>query len=285
MRTIKQIVDKFKNDRRIRGYRRNKILLVSDDCIINDSEIVLIGSSRLRIGKGCRILGSRIELKNAEMVLGAACTISEASFRCGSRSIKNCEISVEANTTLERYEFLIDGTLHIGEKSRFSGDDKSKLVVRRDGSLSFGQEAMVTGTEVIVLDKATLNIGNWFGIGPGSELRAASNIDIGDFVLISYGVTIFDTNTHSTDWRIRQKEILASRGRDSIDNCVRTSDVRIGSNSWIGKNAVILRGAIIGERSIVGIGAIVGAGHYPEDAKIVGCKAKPIAPEKPDEEA
>jgi acetyltransferase-like isoleucine patch superfamily enzyme len=153
--------------------------------------------------------------------------------------------------------------------------------VRKDGSLSFGQEAMVTSTEVIVLEKAILNIGNWFGIGMGSELRAASNVDIGDFVLISYGVTIFDTNTHSIDWRIRQKEILASRGRDSIDNCALTSDVKIGSNSWIGKNAVILRGAQIGERSIVGIGAIVGAGLYPDDAKLIGSKAKPMFLKKP----
>ena len=84
-------------------------------------------------------------------------------------------------------------------------------------------------------------------------LVCAQRIEIGDDVLISWGGTIVDHDSHSLVWAERQHDVsrtLAGQPKDWSK--VRILPVRIGNRAWVGFNVAILRGVSIGEGAVVG---------------------------------
>jgi acetyltransferase-like isoleucine patch superfamily enzyme len=108
-------------------------------------------------------------------------------------------------------------------------------------------------------------IGNNVFIGR-SNLICRSKIEIGDNVFIAWGSYIYDHNSHSLDYREREKDIAQQLvdykgGKFFIENknwdVVETKPIKICSNAWIGMNCIILKGVTIGEGAIVGAGSVV----------------------------
>jgi acetyltransferase-like isoleucine patch superfamily enzyme len=108
-------------------------------------------------------------------------------------------------------------------------------------------------------------IGNNVFIGR-SKLICKSKIEIGDNVFMAWGTYVYDHNSHSLDYREREKDIAQQlldyrSGKFFIENknwdVVDTKPIKICSNAWIGMNCIILKGVTIGEGAVVGAGSVV----------------------------
>ncbi|MEH1816445.1 MAG: acyltransferase [Nostoc sp.] len=90
-----------------------------------------------------------------------------------------------------------------------------------------------------------------------SHLVAASEIYIGNNVLISWGVSIVDHNSHSLIYSERSRDIFDWRDGKKDWSTVEAKSIHISDKTWIGFNTIILKGVTIGEGAIVGAGSIV----------------------------
>jgi acetyltransferase-like isoleucine patch superfamily enzyme len=90
-----------------------------------------------------------------------------------------------------------------------------------------------------------------------SNMVIAEAVKLGDDVVISWGVTIVDHNSHALIWSDRKNDVLDwADGRKDWTN-VAIAPVHVQDKVWIGFNAIILKGVTIGEGAIVAAGAIV----------------------------
>lgn len=100
----------------------------------------------------------------------------------------------------------------------------------------------------------------------GSNLICRNKIVIENNVFIAWGSCVYDHNSHSLDFRDREKDIIQQLrdyrlGQNFIANknwsVVDSKPILIKSNAWIGMNCIILKGVTIGEGAIVGAGSVV----------------------------
>jgi acetyltransferase-like isoleucine patch superfamily enzyme len=106
----------------------------------------------------------------------------------------------------------------------------------------------------------SISIGERCFVGEGSRIWSAANIKVGNYVLISHGVNIYDSNTHSTSWQDRRIEINDRLPQISSVNHnfdLKASPIVIEDDVWIGCNALILKGVRIGRGSIIGASAVI----------------------------
>lgn len=135
------------------------------------------------------------------------------------------------------------------------------------GRIQIG-EACVLGC-VIVLEReiGTVTIGSNTYIG-ASTIACAERVTIGSDVLIAWGVTIVDHDSHSVRWEDRRSDVgrwregyvqgnLAAAARLKNWEVVSMAPVAIGNKVWIGFNATILKGVTVGEGAVVAAGAVV----------------------------
>lgn len=124
-------------------------------------------------------------------------------------------------------------------------------------SIKIGDEVTILG-KLVCAEKGRIYIGNYTRIGPNSEIGAAESIYIGNYVIISHDIYIYDNNNHSTD---PDERILLSKSKfDKYHNSwyrSKISPVVIEDNVWIGMNSIILKGVTIGKGSIVAAGSVV----------------------------
>jgi acetyltransferase-like isoleucine patch superfamily enzyme len=149
-----------------------------------------------------------------------------------------------------------------------------------NGTLIFGGFNRFMG-EILVRFGGEMKIGKYTGIGYNSEIRCEESITIGNYGLFSYGINIFDTDTHSTDWKKRRERLIAGYpvGTHEIEK-PNTKPVVIGDDVWLGKGVTITKGTRIGNRCIVGIGTVIGGGEYDDDTTIVSDKPRIISRKK-----
>jgi len=123
---------------------------------------------------------------------------------------------------------------------------------------------------------ASITIGNYTTMRSNTRLFAIDKINIGDYVIISNNVTIYDNNNHPTS---PEKRIMMSKSGFFGDLWhAKHSDhspIRIHDNVWIGERAVILKGVTIGRGAIIAMGAVV-TKDVPECSIAAGNPAKII---------
>ena len=95
----------------------------------------------------------------------------------------------------------------------------------------------------------------------GAVFMCADNIRIGQRVLISYNVTIADSDFHPRDPAQRKLDAVANApsGNRALRPAVIARPVIIEDDAWIGIGAIILKGVTIGRGARVGAGAVVTA--------------------------
>lgn len=126
----------------------------------------------------------------------------------------------------------------------------------RGASLSIGTDSIVECQISFDRPDGVISIGDRCFVGR-SHIVCASNVSLGDDVIISWGVTIVDHNSHDIAWEGRRTDILDwARGVKDWTN-VRCAPVTIRDRVWIGFNAIVLKGVTIGEGAVVAAGAVV----------------------------
>lgn len=106
-----------------------------------------------------------------------------------------------------------------------------------------------------------LQLGKYILISPGTSIRSAKKIVIGDSTMIASDVTITDSDWHDI--------------YDRTDYVASPKEVIIQENVWIGEKSLILKGTKIGKNSIIGAGSVV-SGEVPANVVFAGNPAKEI---------
>jgi len=136
--------------------------------------------------------------------------------------------------------------------------------------VDIGDDCILKNKIVFETDTGYVKIGNGCYIG-GSRIISAAGVDIGDWVTMAWGITIYDHNSHSLDYRERindQKQQLQDWDsgnfiRNKNWSVVSKKPVSIGDYVWIGFDAVILKGVTIGTGAIVGACSVVASDVEP----------------------
>ena len=162
--------------------------------------------------------------------------------------------------------------LSVAPSSSISGNGKLKMGVRWNGLRYLPSEfklspstnivingnfSIYTGFNIVVGYGATLTLGSGF-INNKVTIHCFDSISIGDDVVISKNVTIYDTDSHSINGKTRI-----------------SSPIVIGDHVWIGLNVTILKGVQIGSGSVVAAGAVV-TRDVPKNTLVGGVPAKVI---------
>jgi acetyltransferase-like isoleucine patch superfamily enzyme len=109
----------------------------------------------------------------------------------------------------------------------------------------------------------------------GAVFMCAESIRIGRGVVVSYDVTLADSDFHPRDVESRKRDAVANApfGDKSTRPPVTARPVEIGDGAWIGIGAIILKGVRIGAGARVGAGAVVTA-DVPAGATVTGNPAR-----------
>ncbi len=157
---------------------------------------------------------------------------------------------------------------------------------RRDSFERFRSEqspGLVLGDRVRVYTWTTFNIEPTGSVEIGDDcvlvgavFMCAQRIVLGRRVIVSYNVTIADSDFHPTDPNLRKQDAIANspRGDRSQRPRLVSRPVTIGDNVWIGIGAIILKGVRIGAGARIGPGAVVTA-DVPDGCSVFGNPAQP----------
>lgn len=127
---------------------------------------------------------------------------------------------------------------------------------------------------------AVIRVGKNTFVG-NSHFVCAERIDIGDDVLIAWGCTIVDHDSHSASWESRRNDVADTHRGAKDWSGVKVSPTIVRDKAWIGFNTIILKGVVIGEGAVVGAGSVVTKSIDPytivggNPAKVVGRCAEP----------
>lgn len=190
------------------------------------------------------------------------------------------ELNVGAHCVLRGVDMVIAGGAHVeieeGAILDYSTCPLPAGIHVDNGTLRIGDHANLK-CSMMVRFGGRMEIGARTGISHGVELRCEEAVTIGRYCLVSYDVCIYDTNTHSLDWRERRERMeLGYPGGAGEVRRPATRPVVIGDDVWIGKRALIAKGTVLGDRTIVGMGAVVAGQDIPADSKVVSAPARII---------
>ncbi len=142
----------------------------------------------------------------------------------------------------------------IGINTEISGT----LEIRKEGgSIDIGNDCLIEGYVVCENETSKIRIGNNVYIGGSTVIDCAGSITVEDDVLISYHVTISDTDGHSTRLSVRKNDLQAFRQGKVDWGAIPIESIVIGRGAWIGARSIILKGISIGEGAIIGAGSVV----------------------------
>ncbi|MFN7246455.1 MAG: acyltransferase [Microcystis sp.] len=166
---------------------------------------------------------------------------------------------LEEQGRIEKRKQLSDNaTFHssvkfIGKCENYRGD-KSLIKI--------GENTIILGELFLFTHGGKIEIGKDCYIGEGNRISSANSIKIGNEVIIADDVNIYDTDAHSLNYVLRQKEfvevvILNNLIKDAKDVDIKSAPVVIEYHVWIGFNVAILKRVRIGKGAIIGAGSVV----------------------------
>jgi acetyltransferase-like isoleucine patch superfamily enzyme len=167
---------------------------------------------------------------------GAAKTTNDWDYSTLPANVRlGCDCFLERRKSFDRYRSEQNPGLVLGDRVRvYSFTD---LNIESSGTATIGDDSIVVG----------------------AIFMCAQRITIGKRVIISYNVTIADSDFHPTDPAVRKLDAIANspHGDKSLRPYIETSPVEIGDDVWIGIGAIILKGVKIGAKARIGAGAVI----------------------------
>jgi acetyltransferase-like isoleucine patch superfamily enzyme len=167
------------------------------------------------------------------------------SLPLGIRVGRDCYL--ERREVFERYRSVLDPGLILGDE------------VQVFSWTTFNVEPQ---GQVIIGDRSVL---------VGAVLMCARSITIGQRCLLSYNVTVADSDFHPIDPADRRLDAVATApyGDPSKRPRIESASVTIGDDVWIGIGAIILKGVSIGDGAHIDAGAVV-ARNVPSGSVVRG---------------
>ena len=247
------------------------------DALRSRNEMKVHASSSLIVSNEAKMVRGRIVVGRESAVTIEAGVVIDSDMTIGDM----CTIVFKKDSRLINTAFLVTNgsTVEIGEGAIINSPVSPQSSVNiDDGTFHLHARAHLMSTSVLVRFGGTLTIGSYTGIAYDSEIRCEQQVDIGAYNMISYRVCIYDTNTHSTDWRERRKRIEQCYPEGVYEEAKpATSPVFIGDDVWIGKEVTITKGAHVGNRCIIGIRATLGSDVIDDDSIVVAGKPRVIS--------
>lgn len=238
----------------------NAELVIDAGVIIDGITLEVKDNATVKIGKNC----SFKNFTNKLMVIGESSTMVIGDDGC----FENLRWYVEhANITIGRNCTYVCPEKYFG------------AVVMYSGNVHIGDYVFIQAL-IATRFNGQLFIDDYAGIGYNTEIRAEESVTIKKYALISYHVSIFDTNTHTVDVEERRRlkhKYHPQRMGMADESKPDTKAVVIGEDVWLGKSVCVSKGAVLGNKCIVGMHAIVPSGEYPEGTVIVSPKPRIIS--------
>lgn len=135
--------------------------------------------------------------------------------------------------------------------------DKSKINFKPTSNLKIGEMSIIEGCITFDKENSSISVGDRTFIGNNTNIISYENIVIGNDVLISWGCTIIDTNSHSIHWEERKNDVIDWYNSKKDWTNVEINPIKICDKTWIGFNSIILKGITIGEGAVIGCGSVV----------------------------
>lgn len=147
---------------------------------------------------------------------------------------------------------------------------------RRDPALIIGAHCTMSGVHFAVGEGGRIEIGDYCYF-TDAVLLCELELRIGSYVIISWNVTIADTDFHPIMPAERIADALACSplGKGRPRPPIPRQPVIIEDDVWIGPNATILKGVRIGTGAFVEAGALV-TRDVPPRARVLGNPAQVV---------
>jgi galactoside O-acetyltransferase len=134
-------------------------------------------------------------------------------------------------------------------------------------NLTIDEGSHIYSTFNFLQPEARIAIGRRCQLG-SVNFDCSEAIEVGDDVIMAWGITLIDSDHHSVYWEERRNDValcredyIASGGRaigQSQDwSTVSRRRIVIGSKVWIGFNVTVLKGVTVGEGAILAPGSVV----------------------------
>jgi acetyltransferase-like isoleucine patch superfamily enzyme len=166
--------------------------------------------------------------------------------------------------------------VHVGQDCFFERRDSfGRFRSERNPGLVIGDRVGIyTWTTFNVEPTGRLEIGD-DTILVGAIFMCAERISIGRRVVVSYNVTIADSDFHPMDPEMRKQDAIANApyGDRSLRPPIVSKPVLIGDDVWIGIGAMILKGVRVGDGARIGPGAVV-TSDVPAGSAVIGNPAR-----------
>ncbi len=165
----------------------------------------------------------------------------------------------------------------IYDKTTVFHPEASVMAMNSPDSIIVGAGTHIRGNLQTYPHGGNITIGKNCYVGDHTRIWSSSKIEIGDYVLISHNVNIFDDTTHPVDSIERRKhaEYIFTKGFPKEMTSLDPKPIKIEKDAWICCNSIILRGITIGEGSIVAAGSVV-TKDVPPYTMVAGNPAKII---------
>jgi acetyltransferase-like isoleucine patch superfamily enzyme len=142
--------------------------------------------------------------------------------------------------------------------ARLTQSARIRNVVGKTDRIVVGRNSVVRGELMTLGHGGEIVLGDWCYVGEGTRIWSATSIRIGNRVLISHSVNIFDCLSHpiSAAQRHEHAKQIITRGHPR-DISLGEQPVSIQDDAWVGAGAMVLRGVTLGQGAIVAAGAVV----------------------------
>jgi acetyltransferase-like isoleucine patch superfamily enzyme len=166
-----------------------------------------------------------------------------------------CKIKKLIGYLRQRNNYLIEPSAVLYDTARIFNN------LHKASAVEIGAFTHIKGELLTFGHSGKIKIGQYCFVGEQSRIWSAKNILIGDRVLISHNVNIFDNATHPISAKARHEQFkqIITVGHPKTINLSESSIV-ISSDVFIGCMSIILSGVSIGEGAIVGVGSVVTRG-------------------------
>jgi len=171
-----------------------------------------------------------------------------------------CSIGIPSNVHLEPDAYI--ETSHVFH--RFNSQSNPAITMASGSSVYLGTVFDIGQNSAVALGECTmLN---------AAHLIIEGKLEIGNYVLVSWGVVIMDCYRATSCTQARRQSMQTNPLYDDI-TCIK--NVKIHDAVWIGFNSTILPGVVIGENSIVAANSVV-FDSVPANCVVAGNPARII---------